>query len=377
MSTRNNLHKLRPSRNKTSSDASTITRVRKTEISGTGSLTAQNTIERLNHKRLHSDIIESRSIRITEIQLLEERVKTTGINDIGNKRSHNHEITRLIESERTFAELLTSRGLTSKRTKGTTGVIRTSSLVNDIRTEVLTVSTEENRRRMILNTGSVELRVHVIRPATTIQRQINPTLNMRHSRDITHRNRLTIGFKIHLNFGILITGCFQPRFKIVRRQTPLENRRTRTQPLPRTEVVFGNKRLESLNRVRGSLDRTKQLFNKRNVVLNIDSITDIRFFPRSRRNSGNLLIDIVIINHIQISQHLNHVERSLFRTNGPHRGSKTESNGDIHIVGERTRRNNTIGHRFQSSNISKINSRIRNILDIQSRINKEPNQGHQ
>ena len=185
---------------------------------------------------------------------------------------------------------------------------------------------------MILDTRNVKLRIQEVGPATTVQRKIDPTLNVRHGRNVTHRNRLVIGFQVDFNFSINIAGGLQPRFEIIRRQATLENRRTRIQPSPRTEILRLYKTSKSHNRIGGGLHGTeKSLYvgNKKRCLSSAFAI--FNEIPSGRRDRINLLIDIITIHNVKIAKHLDHVE-SRRSGNLAKRNSKT--NGEPHIISQ-------------------------------------------
>nr|DAM31767.1 MAG TPA: hypothetical protein [Microviridae sp.] len=355
MRTGNILHNLGPSRNITQGRIHCLTIRSNRKNINTLIITSkrpQSTkrINLLNHKRLHSDIIQGRSINIAESLLTIERVHTTRIDHIGNKRSHNHEITILTKMIRTLTKSLTTRSLTSESTERTRRVTSTGSLIDHIRTEILTVGTKIQRGSGMLKVRNIELRINIVRIArSTCQSEIKPALNMALSGDITERNRLTVSIKINLDLRILITRSSQPRLKIVGRQTTLKNRSTRTEPRPRTERRITNGILSSpltnsSRRIRSTLNVIQKSTQRRNRILNVTLFLRTGIKRRSKRSSGeslNLLIHIIVIENIEDTQHLQSRKLIAIVRISNNTVGRYQTNRKTTIIGQRTGLNNT------------------------------------
>lgn len=250
---------------------------------------------------------------------------------------------------RTLTESLTTRSLTGESTERTRRVTSTGSLIDHIRTEILTVGTKIQRGSGMLKVRNIELRINIVRiTRSTCQSEVKPALNMALSGNIAERNRLTVSIKINLDLRILITRSSQPRLKIVRRQTTLENRSARTKPRPRTERRITNGILSSpltnsSRRIRSTLNVIQKSTQRRNKILNVTLFlrTDIK--RRSKRSGGeslNLLIHIIMIENIEDTQHFQSRKLIAIIRIGNNIISRYQTNRKTTIISQRTRLNN-------------------------------------
>ena len=204
MGTRNNLRKFRPRRNKTYR-STRIKEIRKSQTRRT-TITPRNiensrtrkTIKETSLQRLKTDIVKRRRVFISKRHIEQERIKTTVIDRIRNQRSNDEERAIFTERKPALLEVLTNRSLTSKSAERTRRITGTSRLVDNIRTEKLTIGTKEHGHVRILQTTNIKLTIDIIGVArTAAHRKLQPTLNMRtltnridRDRTVFSRNRL-------------------------------------------------------------------------------------------------------------------------------------------------------------------------------------------